>query len=169
MVQFNNLEANLRYNLTPALGVGAMYTFTNLNGSASMIGTDGSSSAHWHQFALQADYALSKYGNAPLQRVALHFAAGTMGGSPDSSCCTRRRVRISGATSVFRRCFSNDRLPKLARVVPRSWLPPKTSILPGNLRPTFAVPGLVRHSGSPHVPSWQSSNASAQERRADTD
>jgi predicted porin len=58
-VRINNVEANLRYNLTPALGLGAMYAYTNANGGAIDAGT-GSSSAHWNQFGLQADYALSK-------------------------------------------------------------------------------------------------------------
>jgi general bacterial porin, GBP family len=36
-----------------------MYTYTNANGNAINAGT-GSRSAHWNQFGLQADYALSK-------------------------------------------------------------------------------------------------------------
>ncbi|WP_433704243.1 porin [Paraburkholderia sacchari] len=78
-VRFNNVEANLRYNLTPALGIGAMYAYTNLNGAASMIATDGSTSAHWHQFALQADYALSKRTDVYLEGVGVWGAAGTSG------------------------------------------------------------------------------------------
>jgi general bacterial porin, GBP family len=59
-VRFNNIEANFRYNLTPALGIGAMYTYTNANGSAVDTQNTGSNSVHWNQFALQADYSLSK-------------------------------------------------------------------------------------------------------------
>jgi general bacterial porin, GBP family len=58
-VRLNNIEANVRYNLTPALGLGAMYTYTNANGASINNGT-GSNSAHWNQFGLQADYSLSK-------------------------------------------------------------------------------------------------------------
>jgi general bacterial porin, GBP family len=68
-VRFNNLEGNLRYNLTPALGIGAMYTYTNVNGS--MLDANGSNSAHWHQFALQADYSLSKRTDVYLEGVGM--------------------------------------------------------------------------------------------------
>jgi general bacterial porin, GBP family len=68
-VRFNNVEGNLRYNLTPALGIGAMYAYTNVNGS--MLDANGSNSAHWHQFALQADYALSKRTDVYLEGVGM--------------------------------------------------------------------------------------------------
>jgi len=70
-VRFNNIEGNLRYNLTPALGIGAMYTYTNVNGSNSMLDAGGSNSAHWHQFALQADYSLSKRTDVYLEGVGM--------------------------------------------------------------------------------------------------
>ncbi|CAG9206496.1 Putative porin [Paraburkholderia tropica] len=69
-VRFNNAEGNVRYNLTPALGIGAMYTYTNVNGDGVDNGT-GSKSAHWHQFGLQADYALSKRTDVYLEGVGL--------------------------------------------------------------------------------------------------
>lgn len=68
-LRFNNIEANAHYNLTPALGIGAMYTYTNANGSAIRVA--GSGSAHWHEFALQADYALSKRTDVYLEGVGL--------------------------------------------------------------------------------------------------
>ncbi|MCX5541634.1 porin [Paraburkholderia sp. CNPSo 3076] len=68
-LRFNNIEGNLRYNLTPALGIGAMYTYTNANGS--VLDANGSDSAHWHQFALQADYALSKRTDVYLEGVGM--------------------------------------------------------------------------------------------------
>ncbi|AOK26867.1 porin [Burkholderia ubonensis] len=65
-VRFDNYEVNAKYNLTPALGLGAAYTYTN----AKQAG-DG---AHWNQFGLQADYALSKrtdvYAQAVYQRAS---------------------------------------------------------------------------------------------------
>lgn len=62
----DNYEVNAKYNLTPALGLGAAYTYTNAK-------VDGSST-HWNQFGLQADYSLSKrtdvYAQAVYQRAA---------------------------------------------------------------------------------------------------
>ncbi|WP_179402137.1 porin [Burkholderia guangdongensis] len=62
----NNYEVNAKYNLTPALGLGAAYTYTNAS--------QGGDSAHWNQFGLQADYALSKrtdvYAQAVYQRAS---------------------------------------------------------------------------------------------------
>ncbi|MDR5830197.1 porin [Caballeronia sp. LP006] len=52
----NNYEANARYALTPALSLGAAYTFTN-----QKLGAAGESTrVRYHQFGLQTDYALSK-------------------------------------------------------------------------------------------------------------
>ncbi|SDB84741.1 porin [Paraburkholderia lycopersici] len=70
-VRYNNIEGNFRYNLTPALGIGAMYTYTNVNGSNSVLYANGSNSAHWHQFGLQADYALSKRTDVYLEGVGM--------------------------------------------------------------------------------------------------
>lgn len=53
----NNYEVNGRYALTPALSMGAAYTFTT---ARSNIGGGESSHARVHQFGLQTDYALSK-------------------------------------------------------------------------------------------------------------
>jgi general bacterial porin, GBP family len=52
----NNYEANARYALTPALSLGAAYTFTN----AKVNFADGNERVRFHQFGLQTDYALSK-------------------------------------------------------------------------------------------------------------
>ncbi|WP_250471193.1 porin [Caballeronia sp. GAFFF1] len=52
----NNYEVNGRYALTPALSLGAAYTFTNAK--TNFAGDTGR--ARFHQFGLQTDYALSK-------------------------------------------------------------------------------------------------------------
>ncbi|VXB49826.1 Porin [Burkholderia sp. 8Y] len=52
----NNYEINGRYALTPALSLGAAYTFTNAK--VNFGGDTGR--ARFHQFGLQTDYALSK-------------------------------------------------------------------------------------------------------------
>ncbi|KVC81226.1 porin [Burkholderia ubonensis] len=65
-VRADNYEVNAKYNLTPALGLGAAYTYTN----SKVAGN----SFHWNQFGLQADYALSKrtdvYAQAVYQRAS---------------------------------------------------------------------------------------------------
>jgi predicted porin len=48
----NNYEVNAKYNLTPALGLGAAYTYTQQ--------TVNSVSQHFNQIGAQADYSLSK-------------------------------------------------------------------------------------------------------------
>ncbi|KXU84674.1 porin [Caballeronia megalochromosomata] len=50
----NNAEVNFRYQLTPALLLGAAYVFTKSSG------VDGASGARYHQGALGVDYFLSK-------------------------------------------------------------------------------------------------------------
>lgn len=55
--RFNNFEVNARYNLTPALALGAAYTYTQALQKTPAV---SNGSGHWNQFGLQADYALSK-------------------------------------------------------------------------------------------------------------
>ena len=56
-LRFNNYEVNARYNLTPALALGAAYTY-----SQGVLRTPDTAngSNHWNQFGLQTDYALSR-------------------------------------------------------------------------------------------------------------
>ncbi|QGZ60535.1 porin [Paraburkholderia acidisoli] len=70
-VRINNLEANVRYNLTPALSVGGMYAYTTMRGALPESAYTGSNSAHWNQFGLQADYALSKRTDVYIEGVGL--------------------------------------------------------------------------------------------------
>ena len=69
-LRYNNVEANVHYNLTPALGIGAMYTYTNSNGSL-LAAEGGGRTAHWNQFGLQADYSLSKRTDVYLEGVGV--------------------------------------------------------------------------------------------------
>jgi predicted porin len=50
--RLNNYEVNAKYNLTPALGLGVAYTYSN--------GNDVAGRFHVNQAGLQGDYALSK-------------------------------------------------------------------------------------------------------------
>jgi len=56
--RFNNYEVNARYALTPALALGAAYTYTDVKGYTT--GPDNNGHEKFHQFGLQTDYALSK-------------------------------------------------------------------------------------------------------------
>ncbi|HZZ04577.1 MULTISPECIES: porin [Paraburkholderia] len=56
---FQNIEANARYALTPAVSIAGSYTYTR----ASLAGTR----PHWNQFNLQTAYALSKRTDVYLQ------------------------------------------------------------------------------------------------------
>ncbi|RQQ08396.1 porin [Burkholderia stagnalis] len=58
-VRFNNYELNGRYALTPALSLAGSYTYTD----GRIVGQ----SPNWHQFNLQAAYALSKRTDVYLQ------------------------------------------------------------------------------------------------------
>lgn len=67
-LRWNNFEINGKYNFTPAFYVGAAYTYTQGLRNTPASGTSNNLSAHWNQFGLQADYALSRrtdlYGEA---------------------------------------------------------------------------------------------------------
>jgi predicted porin len=57
----NNYEASAKYNLTPALGLGVAYTYSN--------GAVADNSFHANQIGLQGDYALSKRTDVYAQAV----------------------------------------------------------------------------------------------------
>ncbi|NHH81176.1 porin [Burkholderia gladioli] len=75
-VRIDNYEVNGKYNLTPALGLGIAYTYSN--------GRLGTNNAHWNQVGLQADYSLSKrtdvYAQAVYQRASNGVAASIYNG-----------------------------------------------------------------------------------------
>lgn len=55
-LHFDNAEFNVRYNVTPELMLGGMYTYTR-----AMVDQGGNdSSLHWNQLGLMAQYSLSK-------------------------------------------------------------------------------------------------------------
>jgi predicted porin len=56
-VTFNNVEANFKYQITPALLAGVMYDYTHSGGAA---GTGGRAGAIYHQGSVGVDYFLSK-------------------------------------------------------------------------------------------------------------
>ncbi|OAJ62245.1 porin [Paraburkholderia ginsengiterrae] len=68
--RYNNYEINARYNLTPALALGAAYTYTQALRATPGTGDSNTGAAHWNQFGLQADYSLSKRTDLYAEAVA---------------------------------------------------------------------------------------------------
>jgi predicted porin len=67
----NNYEINGKYNVTPALGLGIAYTFTDAHGYG--INADGNDmKTRYHQIGLQADYSLSRRTDVYAQAVYQH-------------------------------------------------------------------------------------------------
>lgn len=67
-VREDNYEVNAKYNLTPALGLGVAYTFTDNRGSVTGINVG----ERVHQVGAQADYSLSKRTDVYAQVVYAH-------------------------------------------------------------------------------------------------
>jgi GBP family porin len=95
-VRFNNYEVNARYNVTPALSLGAAYTYTQA--LARDVGTD-SGSNHWNQFGLQTGYALSRrtdlYAEGVVHVGANGNADGTQVFGTDAPASGRNQVVVS--------------------------------------------------------------------------
>ena len=71
-VKFDNFEVNGRYFFTPALSLGASYTYT----VAQLTHTTGNLDPHWHQVVAQADYQLSRRTDIYLQGVYQRISGG---------------------------------------------------------------------------------------------
>ncbi|HEM7882027.1 TPA: porin [Burkholderia cenocepacia] len=98
----DNYEVNAKYNLTPALGLGAAYTYTNAKVN--------NGSSHWNQFGVQADYALSKrtdvYAQAVYQRGAKgNNIVGTGIYNGDNTTASSSSVNQTAATVGLRHRF----------------------------------------------------------------
>ncbi|SAK42156.1 porin [Caballeronia catudaia] len=63
----NNFEVNGRYMLTPALSLGAAYTYSQ---GKSEVAGDSADTFRYHQLGLQADYSLSKRTDVYVESVA---------------------------------------------------------------------------------------------------
>lgn len=86
---FNNYEFNAKYQLTPALSLAAMYTFTQ----GKFNTTEADFKPKWHMLGLMADYALSKRTDIYAQAVYQQVAGKSTGSVLD-------RAYIPGATDV---------------------------------------------------------------------
>ncbi|CAN7769157.1 porin [Caballeronia sp. LjRoot34] len=98
-LKFDNIEANMLYQFTPALSALLMYTYTNGTFDASQ----GTSKPHWHQAGLMVDYYLSRrtdiYALAVYQRVA----GGLTGTFLDNADITGGAGPSSGRNQTFAR------------------------------------------------------------------
>jgi predicted porin len=99
-IRADNYEVNGKYNLTPALGLGIAYTYTNARVSDI--------NAHWNQVGLQADYALSKrtdvYAQAVYQRAS-GAPAGIYNGDMTGATSTSSSINQTAATVGLRHRF----------------------------------------------------------------
>ena len=72
-IRADNYEVNGKYNLTPALGLGLAYTFTNARVAANGAEAKG----RFHQIGAQADYSLSKRTDVYAEVVYQHASHGS--------------------------------------------------------------------------------------------
>ncbi|HEX7908107.1 MAG TPA: porin [Paraburkholderia sp.] len=68
--RYNNYEVNAHYNLTPALALGAAYTYSQSLRATPGTTDSNTGAAHWNQFGLQADYSVSKRTDLYAEAVA---------------------------------------------------------------------------------------------------
>jgi predicted porin len=69
----DNYEVNGKYNLTPALGLGLAYTFSNVRSDIAGVNAKG----RFHQIGAQADYSLSKRTDVYAEVVYQHASHGS--------------------------------------------------------------------------------------------
>ena len=104
----NNYEVNGKYNLTPALGLGVAYTFTDGKGYG-VAADGGSASVRYHQIGLQADYSLSRrtdvYAQAVYQHAMGDGGVASIYGGDNTQFCRRRRKNQTAATVGLRHRF----------------------------------------------------------------
>ena len=74
-LRFQNFEVNGKYQISPALFVGAMYTYTR----ASFNATTGKQNPTYHSVGLMADYNLSKRTDVYLQGAYQHVGGDKTG------------------------------------------------------------------------------------------
>ncbi|SAL81115.1 porin [Caballeronia arvi] len=95
-LRFNNFEVNAKYQFTPALFAGAMYTYTRTSFNAS----SGQSHPSFHSAGLMLDYNLSKRTDVYLQGAYQH-AAGDKTGSVLDVAYVPGAADVSSTTNQF--------------------------------------------------------------------
>jgi len=103
-MRFDNFELNGKYALTPALGLGIAYTFTDGhvgNGSNTPYGSD----PKWHQVNLQTVYSFSKrtdvYAEAMYQHVIGHNYVAFVNTSGGAASTANQVVATIGLRTRF--------------------------------------------------------------------
>lgn len=130
---FNNLEANFKYQLTPALLAGLAFDYTDGNSVTRANGTS-QSGAKYFQYALGTDYFLSKRMDVYLMGVYQH--ASGMDSTGNSAVASIAGLTSSSTNNVF--------------MAPR-WYPPQVLIRPVTVVPE-APPGAF------FIVQWQSAS-----------
>jgi GBP family porin len=93
-VHFTNYEVNAHYSLTPALTLGAAYTYTD----GKFDNAHFSVSPKWNQFGLLADYALSKRTDVYAAANYIHLSGGI---PPGTSAANGGVAQFEGPTSYI--------------------------------------------------------------------
>ncbi|WP_321954225.1 porin [Paraburkholderia bannensis] len=78
-LSFDNFEVNGRYQITPAVAVVGMYTYTKGHASSAA----GTADPSWHTVGLMGDYSLSKRTDVYLQTVYQQKSGGSVGSALD--------------------------------------------------------------------------------------
>ncbi|WP_277189472.1 porin [Caballeronia sp. BR00000012568055] len=99
---FNNFEVNARYLVTPALALGAAYTYSQQKYNAF---GESSEKSKFHQFGLQADYALSKRTDFHIEAVAQIGSAS--GDAPAATAAIANSNGAFGPSSSSRQVLVN--------------------------------------------------------------
>jgi GBP family porin len=92
-VRFTNYEVNAHYSLTPALTLGAAYTFTD----GKFDNPQNSASPKWNQVSLSSDYTLSKRTDVYAVANWSHLSGGLNLAAPGNSTLTA----FAGASSYI--------------------------------------------------------------------
>jgi predicted porin len=98
-MKFDNYELNAKYQFSPALYAGAMYTYTHARCSSPV----GDSSPSWHQAGVMVDYNLSKRTDVYAQAVYQKLTGNTTGSVLDTALIPGAAAPSSSTNQVVAR------------------------------------------------------------------
>lgn len=98
-MKFDNFEVNAKYQFTPALFAGAMYTYTH----AKLGSLTGDSSPSWHQVGVMADYNLSKRTDVYAQAAYQKLTGNTTSTTLDAALIPGAAAPSSSASQIVAR------------------------------------------------------------------
>ncbi len=102
-VNFDNAELNARYDITPSIMVGGMYTFTR----AKVERGGNDETVHWNQVGAMAQYYLSKRTTLYTQYVYQRVSGGTTESALDQALIPGTSGAASGGTQMLVRVGIN--------------------------------------------------------------